>query len=937
MYSKGQRWVSEYEPELGVGVIVDASPGQVSMLYGASGVLRQYATETAPLKRVTYATGDSIRLHTGEEVPVSEVETTPEGLLIYLSEKRRIPETELSDTLVFSKPEEKLFVGQVEDPAAFSFRLECLRRRCSLQSSPVHGFIGAKITLLPHQIYTAQETASRPLPRVLLADEVGLGKTIEACLILHRLYCCKRASRILILVPEPLTNQWFVELFRRFSMCFQIFDEDRCLAIEGTAAGGNPFAETQLAICSIGWLAENETRAKQASSTKWDLLVVDEAQHLRWSQTNCNKEYAVAEELAKQTPGVLLLSATPEQLGPESHFARLRLLDPARYSDFQTFEKEKTLWQKTAKIAAKLLASKPLTQADAKLLTQSFPGETEGIQKKLTALKQKEPGAYSSLLSDLLDLHGPGRVIFRNTRFTVKGFPKRVVHLYPLTTPAPQLFAAERIADNAPPASQERKYGFSKDPRTLWLTDFLKKQKKAKILLICRTKEKLLALDAALREKINRPTAVFHEGLSLLQRDRNAAWFAEEDGAQILLCSEIGSEGRNFQFAHHLVLFDLPEHPDVLEQRIGRLDRIGQHSAISIHVPYPAGTYLEILARWYHESLNAFEKPFAGGLALMQAFGEKLNDFLQSSSAKGFDLFLKNSAAFHEKVVKDLEQGQDLLLQMNSCRPKIAEDWIGQIRSFDSDLSLDRFLQSTADSYNLSAEETSPRTWLIAPTPQTPEALPGLPETGSLFTCDRNTAQHRDDLPFLTWEHPFIGGIFDLVTGSGKGCSSFAICKNEKKPGIFLEAIFLVEPQAPPEFHIDRFLPATPILVVADALGNDVTEEFASGFGLLEPGSIFPLLDTPRIKNKILPSMLAKCRSFANAKSAAISAAATQKMRAFTDAELLRIKELQKINDHVRQEEVLVLEERQQAMTTLLQKAPVRLDALRLVWQNPGN
>jgi superfamily II DNA/RNA helicase len=99
----------------------------------------------------------------------------------------------------------------------------------------------------------------------------------------------------------------------------------------------------------------------------------------------------------------------------------------------------------------------------------------------------------------------------------------------------------------------------------------------AKLLLICRTRAKVELLEeAALRLKSGARVARFHEGLTLAQRDRNAAYFAQEDGARVLLCSEIGSEGRNFQFAHHLVLWDIPADPDLLEQRIGRLDRIGQ-------------------------------------------------------------------------------------------------------------------------------------------------------------------------------------------------------------------------------------------------------------------------------------------------------------------------------------------------------------------------
>lgn len=152
---------------------------------------------------------------------------------------------------------------------------------------------------------------------------------------------------------------------------------------------------------------------------------------------------------------------------------------------------------------------------------------------------------------------------------------------------------------------------------------------------------------------------------------------------------------------------------------------------------------------------------------------------------------------------------------------------------------------------------------------------------------------------------------------------------------MFLEAVFLVEAIAPPDYHIDRFLPVLPLRVVVDALGNDVTVDFSSGFSELETGSVFPLLDSPRIKNKIFPSMLSKCRQFANAKGAGIAAAAALKMRTATDLELSRLKELQAMNSAVRPEEIPLLEERQQALAACLQKPSIRLDSLRLVWQNP--
>src|SRR5690606_21771239 len=140
------------------------------------------------------------------------------------------------------------------------------------------------------------------------------------------------------------------------------------------------------------------------------------------------------------------------------------------------------------------------------------------------------------------------------------------------------------------------------------------------------------ALEAAIKERFNLNLALFHEGLPLVQRDRQAAWFAEPDGAQLLICSEIGSEGRNFQFAHHLVLFDLPLNPGLIEQRIGRLDRIGQTQTIRIHVPYVTGSSEEGVVEWYHRGLDAFETSLHGGNDYQEKFKERL---LQLAMAYG--------------------------------------------------------------------------------------------------------------------------------------------------------------------------------------------------------------------------------------------------------------------------------------------------------------
>ena len=122
--------------------------------------------------------------------------------------------------------------------------------------------------------------------------------------------------------------------------------------------------------------------------------------------------------------------------------------------------------------------------------------------------------------------------------------------------------------------------------------------------MICHLAHTAQHLVQVLREKEGIRAALFHEGMSIVERDRAAAYFAEEEGAQVLVSSAIGSEGRNFQFSHCLVLFDLPPNPDALEQAIGRLDRIGQQQDIDIYQPYIKDSSDELLARWYHEGLE---------------------------------------------------------------------------------------------------------------------------------------------------------------------------------------------------------------------------------------------------------------------------------------------------------------------------------------------
>ncbi|MEQ9209131.1 MAG: SNF2-related protein, partial [Pseudomonadales bacterium] len=281
-------------------------------------------------------------------------------------------EMELSDYTQLNRANQRLFTGQIDKPAFFQLRQLARRLADEVAHSTTRGLTGGRTSLIPHQLYIANEVASRVAPRVLLADEVGLGKTIEAGLILNSRLIEGSAQRILILVPDHLVNQWLVEMLRRFNLHFSIFDRNRLDSssnedfvldedFELEVSNENPFETEQLVLCGLSLFDEEQVR-QQAISAQWDLLVVDEAHHLEWTSEHASDDYVFVEKLANRIESVLLLTATPEQLGKQGHFARLRLLDPARFYDYDAYLEEEQGYVQIAEILDLLLSD--LNQLD---------------------------------------------------------------------------------------------------------------------------------------------------------------------------------------------------------------------------------------------------------------------------------------------------------------------------------------------------------------------------------------------------------------------------------------------------------------------------------------------------------------------------------------------------------------------------------------------
>ncbi len=897
-----QRWVSDSEPELGLGVILDANRRMVEILFAASGERRLYALATAPLRRVVFKVGDRIKDGEGNEVTVERV-SEEEGLLTYHAGGRAIPEAELSDAISFSSPEERLMAGTLDPIELFDLRVETLDMAGKIAASPVRGFVGPRVDLIPHQMSIAGEVASRLTPRVLLADEVGLGKTIEAGLILHRLHLSGRADRVLILVPDPLIHQWFVELYRRFNMQVTILDEKRIEGIEEEDPEANPFLSAQFVLCSVDLVADDEKRTAQALEAGWDLLIVDEAHHLEWSPEEPSPAYEAVAAFAEATPGLLLLTATPQQLGAEGHFARLHLLDPSRYRRLKRFTKEAEEYEKVAEVVDRVVNREPLRTEDIFFID----AHAKEIGEHARELPANDPVARERLVAELLDSFGPGRVMFRNTRAAIPGFPERKADLIPLE-------GEDEV-----------------EAKIDWLAGFLREDESRKVLLICRSRELAESIDERLQEVIQVKAALFHEEVPLLRRDRNAAWFAEEDGARILISSEIGSEGRNFQFAHDLVLFDLPTNPELLEQRIGRLDRIGQSATINVHVPYLVGTDGEVLARWYHEGLDAFERSLHGATEIVRDLQDALAPLLEKYDEKKLKALIAESIEEKERVTGRLQRGYDRLLQLNSNRPGRSAETIEAIRASGDDRTLEEFFLRLLDYFGVTVEEIAERTYILRPGHLLTDAFPPIPADGLAVTFDRDRALVREDLQFFSIDHPFVRDVLGLFLGSEQGNATLAVWKEMEDEQVYLEMIVVVETVADEGLDTERYLPPRPLRIVVNQAKRPRHKDTALQNATLLDGTRLGMKIDDLPTAYLLPELIDAALRRAQKKTAELAREATERVREDLSAEIDRLSWLARINKDVSSDEILKMTERRNGLVAALAGARPRVVALRVI------
>ena len=895
----GQRWISDTENDLGLGTILKTEHRLVTIVYMASGEIRTYSSESAPLTRVQFGPGDRITGSDESSIIVNDVEEI-DGLLAYHGvtddgSRATLSETQLDNFMQFNRPSDKLFNGQFDRERRYHIRLTTREVEQRLARTQVNGLCGARVDLIPHQLYIANEVASRLAPRVLLADEVGLGKTIEAGMVIHSQLVRDQISRVLVIVPEPLLHQWLVEMKRRFNLKFSIVDELMYEESLMSATDGNPFLDRQLVLTTLPVLLSDPKIEAHALDAGWDTLIVDEAHHLETpDEAAQTPAYDCIAELASVTPSLLLLTATPEQMGHRGHFSRLQLLDPHRFVDFDKFKEEEANYRALADIATAIEKNKPL-ESDQQKMIDSLD---------LSAEQKSDP---QQTVNALIDYHGTGRVMFRNTRRAVTGFPERI-------------FEPTVISDS--------------DGLIDWVADKISEVAPEKLLLICKSVERVETLNEALRTKFGIYAAVFHEDMSIVERDRAAEYFADdESGSPVLICSEIGSEGRNFQFLHQMILVDLPDNADLLEQRIGRLDRIGQSREIKILVPYVKASTDAFLQRWYHEGLNAFEQTCQVGELVKAELIDRFNNAM--SGEEDINALVDDANVLAQKHREKIEQGRDRLLELSSHKENISEELITEIDLFDTENILQKYMDQALDNLGVDIEDQSTHSFIIKPGEHMAVTeFPGLNEDGATITFRRPIALAREDVQFLTWEHPLVQTAMEQIISGGFGQVSVGAMQHEslKRGSVLLEAHYVFDCPAPKALNVEQFLSGDLLRVVLSSDGSNLTEAWDhdmlnDAFHSIKKPLAKQLVDA---KRQELQTMLSNAEALANEQLDVLKSNAIEQANEQLGAELDRLTRLAKRNDSVREDELQGLQDTLKATGRALTGLRCVLDAVRV-------
>ena len=801
---------------------------------------------------------------------------------------RQVSEVELTpvNDLVFNSPLDALTELQVEGYGTFSKREGLLNSLATINkgSLGLRALLSSRIDLRPHQAFVAGTVLMDRMPRYLLADEVGLGKTIEAGIVIHDLLDRKPSAKILILCPGTLTQQWLCELYSKFSgRVFNLLELRLKEAEQGRIS--------DKCIASFNDALMYSERLEQIS---WDMVVIDETHHIL-SSPNL---YNLAQKISSTAFGCLLLSAIPAQHREEEYLKLLALLEPGRYDPNSEIEKLnfKQLTERQIEIGRKLsyigrrvtdflngsetserilsklkeLCALPVISHDnyAKSGVEALTNKTgdqfsDGAQKILHYIGDRYRinrrilrNRRSQLLEDEPELkirREINRIEVIPNQFQInvnKSIRNIIQNIYNtqnvansvLSSLSKQLFQAScdpetllrfihlgkspqsqrsdllefdshisyfnweeyatSLWDTAKISSQSESFSDLQCAAQSWkgspdasqrietLLTFLKKRHRKnpnhKFLIFGGFYGLAEVLKFYLENELGSPKiSRFLWNMEAQEKESEFIRFKRDSDCWIMISDETGGEGRNFQFVDEIVHYDLPWHVSKIEQRIGRLDRLGRKTSIVYsNVLYTSGEEEEGLLGCYESGFEVFKKSISGLEFSLNTIESRISEV---SIKDGYDGLLSLSDEIKELV--EIERAEDDvqgMLDAASLERTSAEEFRRVQSTLERDISIEMAFRDwvafvggaqavrliNAGDFPEGIIEFRPDQLPKGFIPLTPNIKGNLPDR--LGTFRRGIAQERPDLEFFSVGNSFFDAVCASLDQSPKG-RTFAV------------------------------------------------------------------------------------------------------------------------------------------------------------------
>ncbi|TFF96359.1 MAG: hypothetical protein EU547_06505, partial [Promethearchaeota archaeon] len=654
-------------------------------------------------------------------------------------------------------------------------------------SNQIKCITNSRLSLMPHQINVAHRLSEKYFPRMILADEVGLGKTIEAGIYIKEMISRNLAERILLIVPASLVNQWKFEMENKFNIDFTIYDGKKVKKLRRRGTYNhpvllqNPFYYDNFIICSLQF-ARNPKYINMLSQITWDIVVFDEAHHLRRYLLNKSTgnfretlNYKLGRTLSKTTESLLLLTATPLQLHSFELYSLIELVHPEAFDSFSEFEHFRKnipfinlLFKNLSKIDE--LNTFEVKNTVKLLRDLNYIDKNTSLNKSINSLKDK--AKRSQILIKLEKQHTLSKFLIRNRKKNVisdKYINERVVKTIMVEPTQEELDIYNEIrlylakiynmAGNA--KNKNLGLGFVITTLQKLLTSskeaFLKSLKRRLLTLESlrkedpdyftneyddltieseelekdnKVKENLLSLEnqkKILQEFYNKLKAIpydskseallellgkiyqnnsnekiiiftqfvdtlfflkdiikkaypsfsinlFYGGIDKNEKKEVVKKFRNSNKFSVLLSTQVGGEGRNFQFCRMLINYDLPWNPMKLEQRIGRLDRIGQKSdKIYIYNFFIEGTIETDVIFALNKRIDLFKESIGQLEPILGKIQEDMKDIIFNEKTPKFEKINEFNRDVEEKVKKAEEMElklDDLLIDKKSFQAK---------------------------------------------------------------------------------------------------------------------------------------------------------------------------------------------------------------------------------------------------------------------------